>query len=284
MENIQIKYQGSFKRAKKAGRKISMITAYDYTSACLVNKSGIDCILVGDSLGNVIQGHDSTLPVTMDEMIYHGKIVRRGAPGKFLVLDMPFGSYQGSEDDAVIHAGRFIKECGAQAVKLEGAGRFLPLISRLTESSVPVMGHLGLTPQSIHNFGSYRVQGKTDEDAERLVCDAVALERAGCFAIVLELVVSECAKRISENVSVPTIGIGSGIGCDGQVLVFHDLLGLNPDFKPKFVKTYTDGAQQFISAFNQYHKEITDGTFPGPEHSFFREKKSDNDYNSAKLY
>ena len=245
-----------------------MVTAYDATFSRLFDDAGADVLLVGDSLGMVVQGHDSTLPVTMDQMVYHSRAVTRAAMRAHVVGDMPFMSYQTTPDDAVRNAGRLVAEGGVGSVKLEGGAEFSETVRRIVKASIPVMGHIGLTPQSVHKMGGYVVQGRDEETARRLLDDAVALEEAGAYALVLEGVPLELAKQITARLSIPTIGIGAGKHCDGQVLVCYDLLGLNPDFKPKFVKRYAnlhEGATQAAQAF--FH-EIREGTFPDEEHSF----------------
>ena len=258
----------TLKKLKTAGRKICMVTAYDATFSRLFDDAGADVLLVGDSLGMVVQGHDSTLPVTMDQMVYHSRAVTRAAKRAHVVGDMPFMSYQTTPDDAVRNAGRLVAEGGVGSVKLEGGAEFSETVRRIVKASIPVMGHIGLTPQSVHKMGGYVVQGRDEETARRLLDDAVALEEAGAYALVLEGVPLELAKQITARLSIPTIGIGAGKHCDGQVLVCYDLLGLNPDFKPKFVKRYAnlhEGATQAAQAF--FH-EIREGTFPDEEHSF----------------
>lgn len=252
----------------KGKQPIVLITAYDAPFARIANEAGVDAILVGDSLANNVLGYTDTLPATMEDMIRHTQAVRRGAPNAFIIADMPFLSYQCSEDEAVRNAGRFLKEAGANAVKLEGGSVFAPLIKRLVDSGIPVMGHLGLTPQSVNVFGGYRVQGKDEKSAEKLLKDAKALEQAGVFSIVLEMVVEEVAQKITESVNVPTIGIGSGRFCDGQVLVLHDLLGLNPTFLPKFAKRYTNLYEISVKAIAQYVDDVRRKIFPSEEHVF----------------
>jgi 3-methyl-2-oxobutanoate hydroxymethyltransferase len=253
-------------KACKGTERLSIVTAYDYTASSLVAASSIDAILVGDSLGMVIQGHPTTLPVSVEEMLYHCRNVVRGAGTTPVIGDLPFGSYHESTAQAVSNSTAFMKT-GVQAVKLEGARP--ELVEAITHSEIPVMGHLGLTPQSVHQLGGYRVQGKTEADRQRLIQDAQDLERAGAFAIVLELVTHETAKIVTESVGIPTIGIGSGPDCDGQVLVWQDLLGLNQDFQPKFVKQYLEGKDAVCSALDNYSREVKEGTFPGPEHTFY---------------
>ncbi|HEY8543043.1 MAG TPA: 3-methyl-2-oxobutanoate hydroxymethyltransferase, partial [Pseudothermotoga sp.] len=228
----------------KGKQPIVMITAYDAPFANIVHQAGVDAILVGDSVANNVLGYSDTLPATMEDMIRHTQAVRRGAPEAFIIADMPFLSYQCSMDEAVRNAGRFLKEAGANAIKLEGGSFYVPLIERLVKAGIPVMGHLGLTPQSVNVFGGYKVQGKDEKSAKYLLEEAKAIEKAGVFSIVLEMVVEETAKMITESLSIPTIGIGSGRYCDGQILVLHDLLGLNPSFLPKFAKRYANLYQE----------------------------------------
>jgi 3-methyl-2-oxobutanoate hydroxymethyltransferase len=260
------------RKMKVAGEKIAMVTAYDATMARLVDGAGADAILVGDSLGMVFQGHDSTLPVTLEHMIYHSAAVRRGlahSQGRaHLTADMPFGSYQASADEAVKSAMRLVAEGGAEAVKLEGGTDYAEVIRRITRAGVPVMGHIGLTPQSVHKMGGYVVQGKDSEKARRLLHDARALEEAGCFALVLECIPSELARVITGQLRIPTIGIGAGPHCDGQVLVLHDLLGFDTGVRPKFVKRFGELGQATGAAVRGYVDEVKRGTFPAEEHSF----------------
>lgn len=258
----------SLKKLKGAGQKICMVTAYDATFARILDEAGADVLLVGDSLGMVVQGHDSTLPVTMDQMVYHSRAVTRGAKRSHVVGDMPFMSYQNSPEEAVRNAGRLVAEGGVGSVKLEGGAEFSEIISRIVRASIPVMGHIGLTPQSVHKMGGYVVQGRDEETAQRLLEDAVALERAGCYALVLEGVPLELAKQITHRLSIPTIGIGAGKHCDGQVLVCYDLLGLNPDFKPKFVKRYENLFEKVTGAAQAFFGEVREGAFPDEDHSF----------------
>jgi 3-methyl-2-oxobutanoate hydroxymethyltransferase len=254
---------------KERGERFAMLTAYDAPTARLVDEAGIPLILVGDTLGMVVLGHTSTVPVTMDDMVHHTAAVARGASDALVVGDLPFMSYQASIEDGMCNAGRLLKEGGARAVKLEGAtAHVLGLVDRLTSSGIPVMGHLGLTPQSVHQLGGYRVQGRTEEHAERMMQGAKDLEAAGSFAIVLEAVPSVVAAEITAAVGVPTIGIGAGPGCDGQVLVFHDLLGMTPGRTPKFVKRYASIGDEIRSAAELFAREVSDGTYPGPEHSY----------------
>ena len=253
---------------KRRGERITMVTAYDYHSARIVDAGGADVILVGDSLGMVIQGHENTLPVTVDDIVYHTRIVRRADPRALVVADMPFLSYQVSPSDAVANAGRIVKEGGAEAVKIEGGREFLHAVGALVDASIPVMGHLGLTPQSVHRFGGYKVQGKSAGARERMIEDALLLQRAGCFSFVLEGIPFDLAGEISEALEVPTIGIGAGPRCDGQVLVFHDLLGIENTLTPKFVKRYAQLNDVMIDAIREFRREVTQGTFPDLDHSY----------------
>ena len=256
-------------QAKKArGEKIAMLTAYDATFAKLLDESHVDILLVGDSLGMVVQGHDTTLPVTLDEVIYHTRAVARGASRAQVVGDLPFMSYQAGEDDAMRSAGRLVKEGGAAAVKLEGGARYAKLVSRLVGCGIPVMGHIGLTPQSFHQMGGFRVQGREDGGAERLLDDARALEQAGAYSIVLEGIPHEIASRITSELSIPTLGIGAGPGCDGQVLVIYDLLGMNDSFKPKFVRRYEHLATRIRTAVEEFASDVREGAFPAESESF----------------
>lgn len=255
-------------KRKQSEKKITMLTAYDYVFARIVDEAGIDIVLVGDSLGTVIQGHATTLPVTMDEMIYHTKMVSRGVKNALVVGDMPFLSYQTSVSEAVYNAGRFLKEGGASAVKLEGGINVIEKVKAIVAAGVPVMGHIGLLPQSFHHMGSYKVQGKEDASAESIVNDAVLLEDAGVFAIVIEGVPEGLSKRITNSLSVPTIGIGAGIHCDGQVLVLHDLLGLRPEPMPKFVRKYADLRGVCIESVKRFKEDVESSHFPGDNESY----------------
>lgn len=252
---------------KKAGERIVSLTAYDYISARILDEAGIDIILVGDSAANVFAGEKTTLPITMEEMLYHTRVVARAVKNSLVIADMPFLSYQVSVESAVYNAGRFL-QAGACGVKLEGGAPITETVKRLVDLGMPVMGHLGLTPQSIHKFGGYRIQGVGEESAQRMLDDAKSLQSAGCFSIVLEKIPRELARRISGAVEIPTIGIGAGPHCDGQVLVLHDVLGLYEEFKPKFVKRYASLAEEIRRAVGQYKKEVIDGVFPDREHSF----------------
>ena len=257
-----------FRAKKERGDRITMLTAYDYLTARTVDLSGIDSILVGDSLGMVILGYENTLPVTMADMLHHCRAVSRGASRALLIGDMPFMSYQVSAEEAVRNAGCFLQEAGMDAVKLEGGRERLEAIQAIIGSGIPVLGHLGLTPQSVHQLGGYKAQGTTATAARRLLEDALLLEDSGCFGIVLESVPARVAEYISTRLSVPTIGIGAGGGCDGQVLVTHDLLGLFDKFTPKFVKQYADLNKHIDAALATFKKEVENGVFPGPDHSF----------------
>ena len=255
-------------RYKDEGRRFAMLTVYDFLSARILDEAGIPILLVGDSLGMVMLGHPTTLPVTMDEMLHHARAVARGARQALLVGDMPFMSYQASIDDAVRNAGRFVQEAGMHAVKLEGGGRAIEITERLTEAGIPVMGHLGLTPQSVHQMGGFKVQGKTEAQAARILAGARALEGAGAFSIVLEGMPSKLAAEVTHAVRIPTIGIGAGPACDGQVLVFHDMLGLTTGKAPKFVKRYANLAEDIARAASAYAEDVRTGKFPGPEHEY----------------
>ena len=258
----------TFRQAKEKGEKLTMLTAYDYSTAKLVDEAGIHSILVGDSLGMVCLGYEDTLSVTMEDMLHHTKAVARGAKDALVIADMPFMSYRTSVYDAVVNAGRLIKEGHAQAVKLEGGREVCPQIEAIVKASIPVCAHIGLTPQSIHAFGGFKVQGKGEEAAKRLIEEAQAVEAAGAFAVVLECVPEALAKLITEKISIPTIGIGAGAGCDGQVLVYQDMLGMYADFAPKFVKVFANVGEEMRKGFAAYKKEVQDGTFPAKEHTF----------------
>ncbi|MGB3479006.1 MAG: 3-methyl-2-oxobutanoate hydroxymethyltransferase [bacterium] len=252
---------------KQKQEKIVCLTAYDYPTACIVDKAGIDVILVGDSAANVFAGEKNTLPITMEEMLYHTRIVSRAVKNGLVIADMPFLSYQTSIQDAVYNAGRFLK-VGAAGVKLEGGAPILAMIERLIALGIPVMGHLGLMPQSIHKFGGYKLQGRTEDSKSRLLADAKLLEEAGCFAVVLEKIPVSLAKEITASVSIPTIGIGAGPFCDGQILVLHDMIGLFNDFSPKFVKRYAHVGEAIHQAVEQYRDEVRKGIYPDKAHSF----------------
>src|SRR5436190_18028923 len=253
-----------FMAAKARGTRLTMLTAYDYTMARILDAAGVDGLLVGDSLGMVVQGQPNSLSVTLDEVLYHTKLVSRGIRRSLLVADMPFMSYQVAPQQALENAGRLIKEGGAHAVKVEGGVRSADCIAAITSADIPVMGHIGLTPQSVRRFGGFRVQ----RDEARLMEDALATQEAGAFALVVECVPAELAQKITAAVKIPTIGIGAGAGCDGQILVTHDMLGLFDDFRPKFTKQYVDLSRTILDAVEGYCREVREGSFPGPEHSF----------------
>jgi 3-methyl-2-oxobutanoate hydroxymethyltransferase len=257
-----------FLRKKTEGRKITVLTAYDYPFAQIVDEAGVDAVLVGDSLGVVVQGLENTLPVTMEEMIYHTKMVARAVKNAIVIGDMPFMSYQASVEDAVRNAGRFLKEGGAAAIKIEGGAEIAEKIRAMTRSDIPVMAHIGLTPQSIHRMGGYKVQGKTKSAARKLIEEAKAVENAGAFSIVLEGIPMALAREITKTLSIPSIGIGAGPYCDGQVLVLHDLLGLFDRFVPKFIKRYANLKKEAITAVETYIKEVEEGDFPSEDQSF----------------
>lgn len=258
----------TFQKMKDEGKKISMLTAYDYSTAKLEDEAGIHGILVGDSLGNVMLGYEDTISVTMEDMITYGGAVARGAKNALVVVDMPFMSYQTSVYDAVYNAGRLMKEARAGAVKLEGGVKFAKHIRAIVDASIPVMAHIGLTPQSINAFGGFKVQGKTEEAAKQLIEDAKAVEEAGAFAVVIEGVPAKLAKLVTEAVHIPTIGIGAGVDCDGQILVYQDLLGMFSDFIPKFVKRYADIGTTMKDAFKKYIEEVQDQSFPEEKHCY----------------
>ena len=258
----------TFLKMKAEGKKISMITAYDYTTARLVDESGIDSSLVGDSLGNVILGLGDTVSVTMEDMIHHGAAVARGAKNALVVVDMPFMSYQSSVYDAVVNAGRLMKEARANAVKLEGGVEVADRIRAIVDCQIPVCAHIGLTPQGINALGGFKVQGKTADSARKLLEDAHAVEEAGAFAVVLEAIPAELAERVSAELTIPTIGIGAGAGCDGQVLVNQDMLGMFHDFTPKFVRRFAEVGDVMLEAYRAYDAAVKDGTFPAAEHTY----------------
>jgi len=257
----------SLQRRKRVGEKISMLTAYDHTFAQIFDTAGIDVLLVGDSLGNVVQGQDTTLPVTLEETLYHTRLVSRGARRSLVVADMPFGSYQVSPEDAVRNAIRCVKEGGAHAVKLEGGAAMGSTIERIVAAEIPVMGHVGLTPQAIHRMGGHRVQGRTETGRAKVLADARAVAEAGAFAVVLEGMPADLAAEVTASLAIPTIGIGAGVGCDGQVLVMHDLLGLS-DWTPSFVKQYANLGAQASQAARRFAEEVADAKFPDDEHSY----------------
>ena len=253
---------------KERGEKITMLTAYDYTSAKIVDEAGIDMILVGDSAANVMAGHETTLPITLNQMIYHAQSVTRAVKNPLVVVDMPFGTYQGNAMEAVSNAIRIMKESQADAVKVEGGAQVLESISKILSTGIPVMGHLGLTPQSIHKFGTYAVRAKEEAEAAQLLEDAIALERTGCFAIVLEKIPAKLAAKVSKALKIPVIGIGAGGDCDGQVLVMHDILGLNNGFSPKFLRRYANLHDEYLKAFRQYIEDVRSGDFPNENEQY----------------
>ena len=258
---------------KNEGKKITMLTAYDYPMALLEDRAGIKIILVGDSVGMTVLGYENTIPVTMDEMIHHTKAVARGARYALIIGDMPFMSYNSSEREAIINAGRFIKEGGADAVKLEGGASVKDIVRAIVKAGIPVMGHIGLTPQTISMLGGFKVQGKDAQGAQKIIDDALLLEDAGAFSVLLEAVPAPITKRVTERLKVPTIGIGAGVHCDGQVLVVHDLLGLFDRFTPKFAKRYVNLSEQILKAFDAYREEVLKGSFPTDQHSFHIDEK-----------
>jgi 3-methyl-2-oxobutanoate hydroxymethyltransferase len=258
---------------KNKGKRISMLTAYDYPMALLEDRAGIEIILVGDSLAMTVLGYENTIPVTMDEMIHHTKAVTRGAKYPLIIGDMPFMSYNTSEADAIFNAGRFMKEGGADAVKLEGGVSVKDTVRAMVRAGIPVMGHIGLTPQTISMLGGFKVQGKDAQAAQKIIDDAVTLEDAGAFSVLLEAIPAPIAKRITERLKVPTIGIGAGVHCDGQVLVVHDMLGLFDRFTPKFAKRYVNLSELMLKAFESYKEEVWKGEFPTDQHSFHIDEK-----------
>ena len=253
---------------KNSGEKISMLTGYDFSMARIIDQAGIDIILVGDSASNVMAGHETTLPITLDQMIYHASSVVRAVERALVVVDMPFGSYQGNSKEALNTAIRIMKETGGHSVKLEGGMEIIESIKRILTAGIPVMGHLGLTPQSIYKFGTYVVRAKEEEEAKRLIQDAIALEEAGCFAIVLEKIPAKLAAEVAKTVSIPIIGIGAGNGVDGQVLVVHDMLGINNEFQPRFLRKYANLYEIMIGAFQQYHSDVKKGEFPNSNEQY----------------
>lgn len=258
----------TFTKAKQEKTKISMLTAYDYSTAKLINDAGVNSILVGDSLGNVVLGYEDTISVTMEDMIHHTAAVSRGAKDALVVADMPFMSYQASVYDAVVNAGRLMKEGRANAVKLEGGKEVCPQIKAIVDAGIPVCAHIGLTPQSVNAFGGHRVQGKTEKAAQKLIDDALAVQQAGAFAVVIEAVPEKLASLVTEKLDIVTIGIGAGNGCDGQVLVYQDMLGMFSDFTPKFVKRYASVGEIMTAAFKQYDEEVKNSSFPSAEHTY----------------
>lgn len=261
-----------FLKKKKSGEKISMLTVYDFTMANLLSRTSIDTVLVGDSLGNVIQGNANTLPVTVDEIIYHTKAVRKAMPDTFIIADMPYLSYQISDTEAVRNAGRILKESGADAVKLEGGTDFSETIQKMTRASIPVMGHVGFTPQSVLTFGGYKIQGKNTSDREKILTDAKAVQDSGAFAVVAEVVPASLGKDLSESLDIPVIGIGAGPDVDGQVLVIQDMLGMNPDFNPRMVRRYSETGNQIIQAVENYCLDVRELNFPSEQESYGEDK------------
>lgn len=257
-----------FFEMKHNGEKISWLTAYDYTTASIIDAGGVDAILIGDSASNVMDGNMTTLPITVDEMIYHARSVARAVSHALVICDMPFGSYQVSEEDGLRNAIHIMKETGVDAVKIEGGAEIAPMIKRMVDAGIPVSGHLGLTPQSVHKFGGYGLRAKDEGEAEKLIADAKALDEAGCFCIVLEKVPAALAHKVTESVSCATIGIGAGNSCDGQVLVYSDMLGMNPSFKPKFVRKYADLYNVMTSAIAQYVSDVKSTDFPNESESY----------------
>jgi len=253
---------------KDRGEKISMLTAYDYSMAQLIDGAGVDIILVGDSASNVMAGHETTLPITLDQMIYHASSVIRAVSRAFVVVDIPFGSYQGNSSEALRSVIRIMKESGAHSVKMEGGAEIKESVLRVLSAGVPVMGHLGLTPQSIYKFGTYAVRAKEDDEAEKLIADAKLLEACGCYAIVLEKIPADLAKRVSEEINIPTIGIGAGPHTDGQVLVMHDMLGITKEFKPRFLRQYADVGSIITEAVGNYIKDVKSRDFPNDKESY----------------
>ncbi|MCH2230600.1 MAG: 3-methyl-2-oxobutanoate hydroxymethyltransferase [Crocinitomicaceae bacterium] len=253
---------------KNDGEKISMLTGYDYTMARIIDSAGIDVILVGDSASNVMAGHETTLPITLDQMIYHASSVVRGVERALVVVDMPFGSYQGNSKEALSSAIKIMKESGGHSVKLEGGQEILESVTRILTAGIPVMGHLGLTPQSIYKFGTYVVRAKEEDEADRLISDAKALEEAGCFAIVLEKIPADLAARVAKELTIPIIGIGAGNGVDGQVLVVHDMLGINNEFNPRFLRKYNNLHEEMMGSFQRYIEDVKSGDFPNREEQY----------------
>jgi 3-methyl-2-oxobutanoate hydroxymethyltransferase len=253
---------------KSRGEKISMITAYDFTMARIVDHGGIDVILVGDSASNVMAGHETTLPITLEQMIYHTSCVVRGVDRALVVADLPFMSYQVTIKEALISAGRMMKEAGAHAIKLEGGTFIVDTVKRIVDAGIPVMGHLGLTPQSIYKFGTYKVRAKEEQEANQLLEDALKLQEAGCFSIVLEKIPASLARSVTDSLNIPTIGIGAGSGCDGQVLVVHDMMGLSKDFKPRFIRRYLNLFDEMSGAVEYYVKDVKSGDFPSENEQY----------------
>ena len=267
-KNVKRVTTHTLQEMKNAGVKISMLTGYDYSMARIIDIAGIDIILVGDSASNVMAGHETTLPITLDEMIYHASSVVRAVNRALVVVDMPFGSYQGNSREALSSAIRIMKISGAHAIKLEGGREVIESVTRILTAGIPVMGHLGLTPQSIYKFGTYSVRAKEDDEAERLIQDAQLLEEAGCFAIVLEKIPAELAAQVAKKVSIPIIGIGAGNGVDGQVLVVHDMLGINNEFSPRFLRKYNNLYEEMLGSFHRYIEDVKSGDFPNENEQY----------------
>ena len=267
-KNVKKVTTHTLQEMKNSGEKISMLTGYDFSMAKIIDESGVDIILVGDSASNVMAGHETTLPITLDQMIYHASSVVRAVNRALIVVDMPFGSYQGNSLEALSSAIKIMKESGGHAVKMEGGKEILESIQRILTAGIPVMGHLGLTPQSIYKFGTYVVRAKEEEEAANLIEDALALENAGCFAIVLEKIPAALAKRVADSVSIPIIGIGAGGDVDGQVLVVHDMLGINNEFSPRFLRKYNNLHEQMSNAFKAYIKDVQSGDFPNESEQY----------------
>ena len=268
MEGVRRVTTQTFRQMKASGVPIAVLTAYDYTMARILDRAGVDALLVGDSASNVIAGHETTLPITLDQMIYHAQCVVRAVKRAFVIVDLPFGSYQGNSQEALVSTIRVMKEAGAHAVKIEGGRTAVRAIENISRSGIPVMGHLGLTPQSIYHFGTYKARGKNPEEAEQLREDALELQKAGCFAVVLEKIPASLAREISTSLMIPTIGIGAGNACDGQVLVTHDALGLSTDFNPRFVRRYANLTDVTTKAVENYVDNVRNRTFPSPEESY----------------
>jgi len=266
--NIKRVTTKTLEEMKARGEKITMLTGYDYSMARIIDTAGIEVILVGDSASNVMAGHETTLPITLDQMIYHASSVVRAVQRALVVVDLPFGSYQGNSKEALSSAIRIMKESGGHAVKLEGGSEIIESISRILTAGIPVMGHLGLTPQSIYKFGTYVVRAKEEEEANQLIADAKLLEETGCFAIVLEKIPAHLAKKVAESVSIPIIGIGAGNGVDGQVLVVHDMLGINNEFNPRFLRKYNNLYEQMMTSFSRYIEDVKSGDFPNVDEQY----------------
>ena len=269
MEGVRRVTTQTLRQMKTAGTPIAMLTAYDYTMARILDRAGIDVILVGDSASNVIAGHETTLPITLEQMIYHAQCVVRGVTRALVIVDLPFGTYQGNSKEALVSSIRVMKETGAHAIKLEGGTAVIPAVERILQAGIPVMGHLGLTPQSIYKFGTYKVRAQDKEESDQLRKDALELERAGCFAIVLEKIPTQLSAEVSESLTIPTIGIGAGNVCDGQVLVVHDALGLTTDFHPRFVRHYAKLSELTSQAVKDYVRDVRNRDFPTAEESYW---------------